>query len=109
MISDCLIYSFWGRGTWVGGTGGALRLGLYLCFLPAPPRCWGVASGKSDRQSGEYSMPRSGNWLFLFRIRLSFAGNSDRLDVNRLIWLPILVYWLPNQWYLGLQGTTQVH
>lgn len=36
---------------------------------------------------------------------ISFAGNSDRLDVNRLIWLPILVYWLPNQWYLGLQGT----
>jgi hypothetical protein len=36
---------------------------------------------------------------------ISFAGNSDRLDVNRLIWQPILIYWLPKQWYVGLQGT----
>jgi len=36
---------------------------------------------------------------------ISFAGASDRADVNRLIWQPILVYWLPKQWYLGIQGT----
>lgn len=38
---------------------------------------------------------------------ISFAGDSGRPDVNRLIWQPIFVYWLPRQWYLGLQGTAK--
>ena len=36
---------------------------------------------------------------------ISFAGDGDRDDVNRLIWQPIVVYWLQKGWYLGLQGT----
>ncbi len=45
-------------------------------------------------------------WQFALLLQnpISFAGESDRLDVNRLIWQPIFVYWLPNRWYLGLQG-----
>lgn len=49
----------------------------------------------------------SEKWQFAIRIQnpISFAGDSGRDDVNRLIWQPLLVYWLPKQWYLGLQGT----
>ncbi len=36
---------------------------------------------------------------------ISFAGDSDRRDVNRLIWQPIVVYCLAKGWYVGLQGT----
>jgi len=35
----------------------------------------------------------------------SFAGDSDAPDVNRLFWIPIWIYWLPKEWYLGFQGT----
>ena len=50
---------------------------------------------------------RAEKWqlALLLQNPISFAGNSDRLDVNRLIWQPILIYWLPKQWYVGLQGT----
>jgi hypothetical protein len=36
---------------------------------------------------------------------ISFAGDSNVPDVNRLFWVPIWIYWLPKQWYLGIQGT----
>ena len=36
---------------------------------------------------------------------ISFAGDSNRPDVNRLTWQPIAVYFLEEGWYLGLQGT----
>ncbi|UCE62824.1 MAG: hypothetical protein JSU59_08030 [Nitrospirota bacterium] len=36
---------------------------------------------------------------------ISFAGDSNAPDVNRLFWVPIWIYWLPKQWYLGIQGT----
>ncbi len=42
---------------------------------------------------------------FLIQNPISFAGDKSRRDVNRLIWQPILVYWLQKQWYVGLQGT----
>jgi hypothetical protein len=50
---------------------------------------------------------RAEKWqlALLLQNPISFAGNSDSLDVNRLIWQPILIYWLPKQWYVGLQGT----
>lgn len=35
----------------------------------------------------------------------SFAGKSNRPDVNRLIWQPIAAYFLEKGWYVGLQGT----
>ncbi len=38
---------------------------------------------------------------------ISFAGDNDRDDVNRLIWQPLLSYFLPKGWYLGLQGTAK--
>ncbi len=48
-------------------------------------------------------------WQFTFIIQnpISFAGDSNRADVNRLIWQPIFAYWLPNRWYLGFQGTAK--
>ena len=36
---------------------------------------------------------------------ISFAGDSNRPDVNRLIWQPLWVYFLEKGWYIGLQGT----
>ncbi len=41
----------------------------------------------------------------LIQNRFSFAGDSNRPDVNRLLWQPIAVYFLEKGWYLGLQGT----
>ena len=35
---------------------------------------------------------------------ISFAGDSNRPDVNQLIWEPIWVYFLEKGWYFGLQG-----
>ena len=89
----------------MGGTGGALGLGLYSCFLRAPLRCWG--SRKWQVGPTVAAIFRAEKWqlALLLQNPISFAGNSDRLDVNRLIWQPILIYWLPKQWYVGLQGT----
>ena len=36
---------------------------------------------------------------------ISFAGKSNRSNVNRLIWQPIAAYFLEKGWYLALQGT----
>ncbi len=32
---------------------------------------------------------------------ISFAGDSNRPDVNQLIWEPIWVYFLEKGWYFG--------
>ena len=36
---------------------------------------------------------------------ISFAGDSNAPAVNRLFWVPIWIYWLPEQWFVGIQGT----
>jgi hypothetical protein len=54
--------------------------------------------------AGIFSAP---NWQIAIVIQnaISFAGDSNRPDVNRLTWLPIWVYFLERGWYVGLQGT----
>ncbi len=45
-------------------------------------------------------------WQIALTIKnpISFAGDSNRPDVNQLIWEPIWVYFLEKGWYFGLQG-----
>ncbi len=83
----------------------ALRLGLYSYFLRALPRYSESRKWQVGPTFAALFHAEKCQLALLLQNPISFTGNSDRLDVNRLIWQPILIYWLPKQWYMELQGT----
>lgn len=91
-----------GKGTW-------WRFGLGPVFVS--PTATEDVLGRGKWQLGPTvgGILYTREWQFAVLIQnpISFAGDSDRSDVNRLIWQPILVYWLAKGWYLGLQGTAK--
>lgn len=92
-----------GKGKWWW------RYGLGPIFV-FPTASKGVlGSGKWQVGPTFGAILSSKKWQFAILIQnpISFAGDNDRPDVNRLIWQPILAYWLPKGWYLGFQGTTK--
>ena len=89
------------------GKSGWWRYGLGPVFVFPTETEDRLGSGKWQIGPAAGAILGAGKWQLAIVIQnsISFAGKSNRPDVNRLIWQPIAVYFLEKGWYLGLQGT----
>ena len=89
------------------GNWGWWRYGLGPVFVFPTETEDRLGSGKWQIGPTAGAILGAGKWQLAIIIQnpISFAGKSNRPDVNRLIWQPVAVYFLEKGWYLGLQGT----
>lgn len=106
-LSDIRFFDLFLLGERDLGKGRWWRLGLGPVFVF--PTATEDVLGSEKWQAGPTvaGIFHAQKWQFAFLVQnpISFAGDKSRRDVNRLIWQPILVYWLQKQWYMALQGT----
>lgn len=94
-----------GEGRLSGGRWWRAGLGPVFVFPTATEDELGTGKWSVGPTVGAILSAPKWQITLLIQNRFSFAGDSNRPDVNRLLWLPIAVYFLEKGWYLGLQGT----
>ncbi len=106
-LSDIRLLGFGISGTRNVGNWGWWRYGLGPVFVFPTETEDRLGSGKWQIGPTVGAILGARKWQLAIIILnpISFAGKSNRPDVNRLIWQPIVSYFLEEGWYLGLQGT----
>lgn len=106
-LSDIRLLGFGISGTRNVGNWGWWRYGLGPVFVFPTETEDRLGSGKWQIGPTVGAILGARKWQIALVITnpISFAGDSNRPDVNRLTWQPIAVYFLEEGWYLGLQGT----
>ena len=106
-FSDMRFFDIFIWGEPHGKKGNFYRWGLGPSFVFPTATADGFGSNKWQIGPIAAAIYSSKWWQIAILVEnpISFAGDSNAPDVNRLFWTPIWIYWLPRQWYFGIQGT----
>ena len=106
-LSDMRFFDIFVFGEPHKKTGNWFRWGVGPLFVFPTATADGFGSNKWQLGPIAAAIYTAKGWQIAIIVEnpISFAGDSQAPDVNRLSWVPIWIYWLPRQWYLGIQGT----
>lgn len=94
-----------GEGRLRGGRWWRAALGPVFVFPTATEDELGTGKWSMGPTVGAILSAQKWQIAILIQNPISFAGGSNRPDVNELIWQPLCVYFLEKGWYIGIEGT----